>query len=455
VLRAVAWNSFHEAEAMVRPFLREHNQNIFLSFDWTVEYSRRVREPHGWRPLPVGVFREDRMVAFALLSVRRGTCGIPIVTFTGEGRGAYLGLAGESSAEVIETLRNELVRLLPHAVLRLADVVEGDPLLDHFDASTGLAAVHRTAVYPCPFRDLRPGAPADSPSHRTFQKRIPGYARRLERFGEVRHLLLDFDAAREQALEWLPRLFALHDLRHGQRRNPWTAPGNRAFLAAWLESAERTQCLCFVLLLDGLPVAFDLGFRVGDSFCLHIPAFHTAFEKFRLGHINRYFSYAACRELGIGIYDFARGDAFAKRIWATGKRDNFDLVAAAGTSRRAWLVAQTMAAKTRAMVWARGHGLSRSKLTRWWYGWLNRAGAAPPAALPEQPARQPGQTVPFRYGLVADLPLDLLTRVVGFVSAEAPSNHLDVQWVDSQTLRVTGSNPASEIVLCVRAPRRR
>jgi hypothetical protein len=344
---------------------------------------------------------------------------------------------------------------LPHAVLRLADVVEGDPLLDHFDASTGLAAVHRTAVYPCPFRDLRPGAPADSPSHRTFQKRIPGYARRLERFGEVRHLLLDFDAAREQALEWLPRLFALHDLRHGQRRNPWTAPGNRAFLAAWLESAERTQCLCFVLLLDGLPVAFDLGFRVGDSFCLHIPAFHTAFEKFRLGHINRYFSYAACRELGIGIYDFARGDAFAKRIWATGKRDNFDLVAAAGTSRRAWLVAQTMAAKTRAMVWARGHGLSRSKLTRWWYGWLNRAGAAPPAALPEQPARQPGQTVPFRYGLVADLPLDLLTRVVGFVSAEAPSNHLDVQWVDSQTLRVTGSNPASEIVLCVRAPRRR
>lgn len=444
---------------MVRPFLREHNQNPFLSFDWTAEYSRRVREPDGWQPLPVAILSEDRMVAFAPLSVRRGACGIAVVTFTGEGRGAYLGLAGESSPAVVETLRNEIARLFPHAVLRLSDVLEDDPLLKHFDSSIGLAAVHRAAIYPCPFRDLRPDAPPDPPSHRTFQKRIPGYARRLERFGEVRHLLLDFDAARREALEWLPRLFALHDLRHGRRRNPWTDPDNRAFLSAWLERAECSRCLCFVLLLDGMPVAFDLGFRVGDSFCLHIPAFHTAFEKLRLGHINRYFSYAKCRELGIGIYDFARGDAFAKRIWASGTRDNFELVAAVGASRRAWLAAETMAAKTRAMVWGRGHGLSRSKLKIWWHEWLNRAGRwlpardAAPAASPEQCVRQPGQTVPFRYRLVADLPLDSLTRVVEFVSAQAPSSHLEVQGMDIQVLRVSGSSPAAEMVLGARAPR--
>jgi len=447
VLRAVVWNSYAEAEAVVRPFLSEHNRNPFLSFDWTVEYSRRIREPHGWRPLPVGVFRDDRMVAFAPLSVRRGIFGVPVVTFTGEGRGAYLGLAGEISAGVIAALRSELAHSVPHAVLRWSDVVEGDPLLDCFTASGGLSTAHRTAIYPCPYRDLRPSAPPDSTSQRTFHKRVPTYAKRLARFGEVRHLLLDFDQARQESLEWLPRLFALHDLRHGVRRNPWTGSANREFLAAWLARADRTECLCFVLLVDSIPVAFDLGFRIDNSFCLHIPAFHTALEKFRLGHINRYYSFALCRELGIEIYDFARGDAFAKRIWASGVRDNFELAAAVDASLRSRFAAEAIAAKARFMVWCRHHGLSRSKLKLWWSEQVKHPGPPP---LPV--AGFVGKA-PFRYGLVADLPLAMLSRVVEFVSAQPPSSNLSIEWTGPETLRVSGSNPAAELVLDARAGR--
>ena len=154
--------------------------------------------------------------------------------------------------------------------------------MDAFAAPSGLTAVHCAAIYPCHFRDLGPEALPEPPSHRALQRHLPGYAARLRASGDLGLLTLDFDARREEALGWLPRLYALHDLRHSARRNLWKERVNREFLRQWLETAERSQCLAFLLLVDGLPVAFNLGVRIGTTFSSHITAFHPAFQKLSL-----------------------------------------------------------------------------------------------------------------------------------------------------------------------------
>ena len=80
----------------------------------------------------------------------------------------------------------------------------------------------------------------------------------------------------------------------------------------------------------------------------------------------RHLTFPACREPGIWTYVFGRGNAYAKRVWATGTRNDFELVAAVGESWRGRLAAKMLAAKTRIMVWGRSRGLSRSKATLWW-----------------------------------------------------------------------------------------
>ncbi|MDP2999785.1 MAG: GNAT family N-acetyltransferase [Bryobacterales bacterium] len=374
MIETKVWRSFRDAEATVRPFLAEHTRNPFLSFDWTAEYSRCVREPQGWQPLPVGFFRTGRMVAFAALSERLRAGGIRIVSFTGEGRGCYLGLAGEVSPEIVAALRREAARESPHTVLRLSDVPKDDPLLSALGPLDGFTEVRRTPIDVCPFRDLRPGAPRDSASHRKTQQTIHRHLRRLKSAGEVRHVVLDFDARREEALAWLPRLWALHDLRHHERRNPWTAPANREFLGAYLKRAGRSDAICFVLLLDGAPVSFELGLRMGNALCMFLTACHPGYPSLSLTQINRSLSFDACGDLGVEIYDLGRGEARSKRVWTSGARTNLELVAAAGTSWRARLAAAALAAMTRARIRARDHGASRSKLKIFWSACLTRAG---------------------------------------------------------------------------------
>jgi CelD/BcsL family acetyltransferase involved in cellulose biosynthesis len=416
MIETTVWRSFPDAEATVRPFLAGHARNPFLGFDWTAEYSRCVREPQGWQPLLMGFFRAGRMVAFAPLALRRRLGGIRIVTFAGEGRSPYLGLAGETSPEIVAALRTQALRVSPHSVLYLSGVPEGDPLLSHFNPASGLAAVRQTLLCDCLFRDVRLGVADGTPSHRRARKYIPRQIERLSALGEVRQVVLDFDAARQEALAWLPRLFALHDLRHHDRWNIWTAPVIREFLCAYLERAEPSNSLCFVLLLDGVPVSFELGLRIENGFCVLVTAFHPAFQSISVSQANRYLAFGACGRMGIQNYDFARGDSPAKRVWASGRRASFELVAAAGTSWRARLAARMLAGKTRARIWARDHGLRQAKFMVWLSGWIARArrfprikGTAPP---PVPPRQRPAPEVPLRFRDVANLPVEALAVVL-------------------------------------------
>ena len=75
-----------------------------------------------------------------------------------------------------------------------------------------------------------------------------------------------------------------------------------------------------MLLVDGLPVSFEPRLRSGTRFQALVTEFHAAFEPISLTRMNRYLSFAACRDPGIEVYDFGRGGALAKRVWASGAR---------------------------------------------------------------------------------------------------------------------------------------
>jgi CelD/BcsL family acetyltransferase involved in cellulose biosynthesis len=354
-LETVVWASYAEAEPIVRPFLRARNRNPFLSFDWTAEYSRLLREPLGWRPLPMGFFRNGVLTAFAPLSVRSFPAGVDVVAFTGQGRGSYLGIAGEVAPDVLQAIRAHALSISRHAVLWLPDIPERDPLLNC------AAGFHCTPMYPCLHRNLRPDAPPEPASRRRKHKAIAKQYQRLARLGDVQRLVLDFDRRRDEALSWWPRILSLHDARHGDRYNVWTNPTLREFLLSYLKNAQETGALCFVLLLNGEPVAFEFGILMERSFCALLTAFDPAYHRLEIGHLNRQLAIGACQDLGFDAYDFARGSSQAKLIWANGSIVEFELAGAAGRSLRARLAAYLLARRTSAAAWARAHGVSLSR----------------------------------------------------------------------------------------------
>lgn len=258
-------------------------------------------------PLLVGAYRNGELVTFAPLVMRR-RYGLRTIGFIAEGRADINGFVGEVTRETVDAV----LKALPRGALRLADIRESDPLVK-------LLAAHVLRPYPNPLRQLGPDAPAGTGSNRRFQVRIPGYARRLAEQGRVEHEMVDFDTRRPEALALLDQFWQIHDLRHAGRRNAWKDPSNRAFLREYIEQSERSDVLAFVLKFNGRPVAFDLGFRAGSRFLLYIPAFHPDYDRFRPGHVNRFYSFPKCREMGMDIYDFSRGDSFAKRVWSTGE----------------------------------------------------------------------------------------------------------------------------------------
>jgi CelD/BcsL family acetyltransferase involved in cellulose biosynthesis len=398
------WQSFEEAQDSVRPFLAGQHANPFLRYDWLRLYHAAF--PERGRPWLVGVFRQGRLATFAPLAVR-WWAGIPVISFLAAGRSDINGFAGEVTAETVDAVANATLGRLGSAVFVLADVRADDPLASLLGAR--FPSLMSLRPYPNPLRDLSSAAPADSKSNRKFQSRIPPYARRLEAFGEVRQEVFDFDACRDRALALLPQLWALHDLRHATRRNAWKEPANRGFLEEFIHTSGDSGLLAFVLFLDGLPVAFDLGFRAGTRYHLYIPAFHPAFERFRLGHVNRWLSFEKCRQMGLEIYDFSRGDSFAKRVWANSSVDSLHCIAAAG-SWPAHLLARVRALAGALKIRGRESGFNRVA-----GNWLSRLSAkAKEAKKPGAPASSasPSLSGPVRFRDIAPLPLPALTEVV-------------------------------------------
>lgn len=407
------WDSFERARPRLAPlFDQASSRNPFFAWDWMSSYWASTRRGNESACL-IGVFRGEELIAATALRLRKVLGVATVAEFLTEGRSDSQGLAGEQSLAVANAVLRYLHGRGISGAVRLNEMAEASALYEACRLANGEQAL--TREYPCPYRDLTASAPPDSGSNKSFQKRIPNYRRRLEAFGRVELKVLDFDAQREECLEWLPRLFALHDLRHAERRNAWKDGRNREFLVQYARSAARSNLLAFVTLLDGVPVAFDLGFRCGNKFVLYIPAFHPSFEKFRLGHINRWMTFQECGKLGIDHYDFSRGDSFAKRVWAHGAVDNYSCTfpLSSGMVSRATTLA--LQAPVRLKAWLRDHNQTSriAAMVEFAKGPQSRK-----TAVQTVPAALEREAGPLRYSRLAALPEAQMTQLVEFVFAQ-------------------------------------
>jgi CelD/BcsL family acetyltransferase involved in cellulose biosynthesis len=390
----------------------------------------------------LGIFRGDELVAATALRLRKVLGAATVAEFLTEGRSDSQGIAGEQSLAVANAVLRYLRGRGIHGAVRFNEMAEGSPMHEACRLAHGEPKL--TREYPCPYRDLTASAPPESGSNKSFQKRIPNYRRRLEAFGAAQLKVLDFDSNRSECLEWLPKLFALHDLRHADRRNAWKDVRNREFLVHYAKAAEKSNLLAFVTLLDGMPVAFDLGFRCGNKFVLYIPAFHPSFEKFRLGHINRWMTFAECAKLGIDHYDFSRGDSFAKRVWAHGAVDNYSCTFPLSGSFISKAATFALRAPVRLKAWMRDHNQTSriAAIVEFAKGPQSRKSTSSmPAAL----RREAG---PLRYSRLAGLPEAQMTQLVEFVFAQqCKEAEWQISWPSPSLLcaSLTPEGPSIEI----------
>ncbi|MGJ5816567.1 GNAT family N-acetyltransferase [Paludibaculum fermentans] len=425
-LMVTVWRTEEAARAQYVPFLREQAPGPFQCAGWLHHYWDSIRRPQGARAFFIGVFRAGEMVAFAPFALTKLGGGVTRLGFATDGRADRQGIAGECSAEVLAAVRDALRAAPQPLVADWRELADGDPLL------TLLPGAETMTVQGCPYRVLTPGTAEASKSNKKFQQRIPSYERRLNALGPYEFRTIDCDTQRAEALELLPRLFEIHDLRHAAKRNAWKKDSNREFLLSLLRDELPSHLMAFVSYVDGVPVAFDLGFRHGSTFTLYIPAFHPAFEKYRLGHVNRARSYEACLRMGLELYDFSRGRSFAKQVWAHGEVLSYDCIAPVGGSWRARLAARLLSGSRRLIAWSRAQGYNQ-KLGAWREKLVRPAAQkpAPAAALAWAGAR------PLRYRLIQDLPVDVMTRLAEYVFALERNAGLELEWTDSCTLRVS------------------
>ncbi|BDC49341.1 hypothetical protein F183_A16570 [Bryobacterales bacterium F-183] len=438
-----SWDSFERARTRLAPvFDAASAQNPFLAWDWMSAYWESTRRS-GERISLLGVFRGDELIAATAFRLRKKYGAATLVEFLTEGRSDSQGIAGEQSLAVANAILQHLRTRGLNGAVRLNEMAEGSPMYEACRLAYGAEAM--TCEYPCPYRDLTSAAPPESSSNKSFQKRIPNYQRRLEAFGRVELKVLDFDANRAECLEWLPRLFALHDLRHAERRNAWKDERNREFLTDYARTAVKSNLLAFVTLLDSVPVAFDLGFRCANKFVLYIPAFHPSFEKFRLGHINRAMTFQQCSRLGIDHYDFSRGDSFAKRVWCHGVIDNYSCTFPLGSGMPSRLATYALQAPVRLKAWLREHNQTKRIATIVEFAKGPQTKAAKVSADPARLRREAG---PLRYSALAGLPEEQMTQLVEFVFAQqCKESAWQVSWPSPDLLcaKLTPEGPSIEI----------
>lgn len=430
----ILWEALASVPSEVRRLFASDPANPFLNPDWMGGYWQATQRGHE-RLAVIGVYGgEAGLIAAAAFRYHR-RFGTAHFRFLAEGRADYGSFAGEQSPEVFVAILDRLRLLARSGAVRFSDVVAHSPLAGFLAAQRGAV---QTELYPAPYRDLGAPRPPNSDSNRKFQSRIPSYIRRLEVLGPVTLDVLDFDGERERSLAALPALFAIHDLRHAGRRNAWKKESNREFLRRFASTAEQSNLLGFVTRLDGVPVAFDLGFRAGERFVLYIPAFHSSFEKFRLGHINRYLTFEKCAELGITHYDFSRGDSFAKRVWSTGARDNleFCLPLASGPGSR--IATTLLAAPNVAKAFLRRRKWNEP------LGRLVERVRPEKHAAPDGSGNVPGSlwdgAQPLRYSLIQHLGEGPLTQIAESLFSRNGRQSPAAEWTGPGVLRLSDSD---------------
>jgi len=445
-MNTVIWESFQDAEPELRPFLRERARSPFEGFDWLRECWNRPGSSEKKQLMLTGVYADGRLRTFIPLWARRFFAGVREVGFVGEGLTPYPGLTGEIDEPALAAVVAAISRRYPHSFYRLTDIVEENPLRVLLETSPVFRARRKITLYPCPYRGVDDEG-AVPRSRKKRMKRLRAYIRQLESIGDFRCEVLEFDHHRHEAAELLERLWALHTLRHHGTRNSWCRPENRDLIRNYVRDAETTGLVAFVSSLDGVPIAFDLGFRAGDAFVAYIIALHPAFAPFSAGHINQYLALERCREIGISFFDMSNGAGVAKQKWAHGSRDNCCHLLTADSSALSRFALACATAPVAAKAWGRRTGVN-ARIRRF-IGPLLEPHASQ-AKLKANQAFQVQRVLDgeqsFSFSQVANLPLDKLIEVMQFVHDNGRREPPRFRRI-ANGLSFTGDRPGAELVV--------
>ncbi len=412
------WKSFESCEGEGRPFLENHNRVPFSTFDWLWKYWNHFGKSSGKQLFLVGVYQDQKITTLAPLTIQPRVGGVPQVQLLGDGLSDYLGFVGPVDGPMLQAVVDEVLKEFPDAIFSFNDISESNPLSKVFADSSLFPHFEKIPLYFYPYRDLTVEQKQKrSSSQKRFLSRLRGNHKKLKKMGRFEFTIVDFDEDREEALRLIKDLFALHEQRHLGTGNAWCEEENKQFLTDLIQHAKQSHILGFISSLDGEHLMFTLGFRIGTTFFEYIIAFHPAFAPFRLGQLNRSLSFDPCREMGIQIYDFSKGETIDKKAWAQGKKESSRYLFIPNPSFKNRCVMKWDSTYLRAKVWGRKKGFNH-KIKQALGSFAkrkSRKASGSPVPNTRGYMGDYGQVKPFQYKLIADLPLSVQEPILDFV----------------------------------------
>lgn len=274
---------------------------IYQSYEWAAACAARLKP--GTRLCVLTAREQGRLVAIAPLMIDR-SFGFATLRWLGGSLAIYGDVLADASVDVPAWLGRafaELARQGPAQSLRL-DNVRTDACIAPYLAVNAAAASREAA----PSIDMRAigsfEAWRGSQSRNTRRSR----ARRLKQLEAAGSVSFSFGPTRSSSRDLLDRLFAMKRDWAADRKVISRTIWDREFEAIVSSLASEGSGLdarLSVLMLDGRPIAIELGFVTGGTYTSYLGAYDPAFEAFSPGVLQLAHTIAACFEEGLSAFD--------------------------------------------------------------------------------------------------------------------------------------------------------
>lgn len=150
----------------------------------------------------------------------------------------------------------------------------------------------------------------------------------------------------------------IHKERFRNTINPLFRGVHREFWRAALEIMIPDHILLSLIEIDGYPISFIIGFKMGDVFIYYAPAFDPAFSSVSLGQVHLIYLMKRKFNENYRIFDFSKGEADYKRLWATGESQNYLLRFVFNLSKTGFLYEKLLNSRSNIKVFLRKSGIS-------------------------------------------------------------------------------------------------
>lgn len=318
--------NFAECEDVLRAFnSKVHNKNPFLEVDWLKEWWRYFGKS---KSLYLIVIRDGgNIIGFVpFYRVHRSIIGIYEFRLLGEGISSYLDFLCSAGYEgiVTDSLFNHFNSLPYGVIVQLRDINDRFSrfflnIRERSRDNNNNSSSYK--LYPCPIAIL------GSSWEKFFKERRDRKSRynlqRAERlFSKLGKLKLREVTSTEVA-HLFPQLERIHRERFLTTENPLFKGPRRRFIESVFQKMIGFTISLSIEELDGVPLSFLWGFKMGEVFIDFAPAFDPAFASLSLGNIHLMRLIEKKIAEGFKYFDFSKGEADYKRWWSNDETSNY------------------------------------------------------------------------------------------------------------------------------------